>query len=246
MVLAALPPERPASTERLAGVVGLTPAQVQEVLDGLQERGLVAPLGRGYMASGGWKKLADRVRDDLARYHAEHPLRRGMPKEELRRKLGWPPGEPWSALLASLESSGRVREDGSVVALPGHFGGTASSEAEAGRLLQLLEGQPFSPPGAGDLLRIAGSSQEVLSALAEEQRVVRLSDDIVLARTAYDRMVAGTLDLIRSHGTVTVAELRDAFQTSRKYALAFLEHLDSQRITRRAGDARVLGSKAPG
>jgi selenocysteine-specific elongation factor len=39
---------------------------------------------------------------------------------------------------------------------------------------------------------------------------------------------------------VSVGQLRDRFGSSRKYALAFLEHLDEQRITRRAGDSRVL------
>jgi selenocysteine-specific elongation factor len=40
--------------------------------------------------------------------------------------------------------------------------------------------------------------------------------------------------------TVTVAQVRDAFNTSRKYALALLEYTDQQHITRRVGDERVL------
>jgi hypothetical protein len=39
--------------------------------------------------------------------------------------------------------------------------------------------------------------------------------------------------------------VRDTFGTSRKYALSLLEHLDDEHITRRNGDARTLGSKAP-
>ncbi len=45
---------------------------------------------------------------------------------------------------------------------------------------------------------------------------------------------------IKAQGKVTLAEVRDLFQTSRKYAQAFLEHLDGKRITRRIGDERVL------
>jgi len=45
---------------------------------------------------------------------------------------------------------------------------------------------------------------------------------------------------IKSRGKVTVAEIRDLFHTSRKYALALMEYLDTQKITRRVGDARVL------
>jgi hypothetical protein len=34
-------------------------------------------------------------------------------------------------------------------------------------------------------------------------------------------------------------QVRDQFATSRKYALAFLEYLDEQKVTRRSGDVRV-------
>jgi selenocysteine-specific elongation factor len=53
-------------------------------------------------------------------------------------------------------------------------------------------------------------------------------------------MVAGVVDHMKSHGQITVAEVRDLFHTSRKYALALMEYLDEQKITRRIGDQRVL------
>jgi len=52
--------------------------------------------------------------------------------------------------------------------------------------------------------------------------------------------VKRVVEHIKSQGTLTVAEVRDLFQTSRKYAKALMEHLDGQRITRRVGDERVL------
>ena len=45
---------------------------------------------------------------------------------------------------------------------------------------------------------------------------------------------------LKTKGSVTVAEVRDMFGSSRKYVLALLEHLDEQKITRRVGDERVL------
>jgi serine/threonine protein kinase len=40
--------------------------------------------------------------------------------------------------------------------------------------------------------------------------------------------------------TATLAQVRDLFDTSRKYAQAILEHLDEEGITKRVGDERVL------
>jgi selenocysteine-specific elongation factor len=45
---------------------------------------------------------------------------------------------------------------------------------------------------------------------------------------------------LQEHDRVTLAEVRDLFQTSRKYAQAVLEEMDARRMTRREGDARVL------
>ena len=56
----------------------------------------------------------------------------------------------------------------------------------------------------------------------------------------YQDMVDRISTYIKDRGKITVADVRDLFGTSRKYALALMEHLDHQRITRRVGDARVL------
>ena len=81
---------------------------------------------------------------------------------------------------------------------------------------------------------------ELLNFLIEQGKVVRVSEDIVFAASAYEEMVARVTDYIKSHGKITVAEVRDIFKTSRKYALAMMEYLDAQKITRRVGDERVL------
>jgi selenocysteine-specific elongation factor len=45
---------------------------------------------------------------------------------------------------------------------------------------------------------------------------------------------------IERDGQITIAQLRDELGTSRKFAQALLEHLDSEKVTRRIGDAHVL------
>ncbi|MBI4198479.1 MAG: SelB C-terminal domain-containing protein [Chloroflexi bacterium] len=53
-------------------------------------------------------------------------------------------------------------------------------------------------------------------------------------------MVDRAINHLKAEGKITVAQVRDMFGTSRKYALALMEHLDQRRITRRTGDERVL------
>ncbi|GIW12310.1 MAG: hypothetical protein KatS3mg061_3367 [Dehalococcoidia bacterium] len=70
--------------------------------------------------------------------------------------------------------------------------------------------------------------------------VVRVAEGVYFAASAYRQMVERVVARLQERGTITVAEVRDLFQTSRKFALGLLEYLDEQRITRRLGDGRVL------
>ena len=80
----------------------------------------------------------------------------------------------------------------------------------------------------------------MLNLLIEQHKVVKVSDGVVFAASTYDEMVERVLQHIKTNSKVSLAEVRDMFQTSRKYAQAILEHLDGERITRRVDDERVL------
>ena len=78
--------------------------------------------------------------------------------------------------------------------------------------------------------------------LGEAQRgdIVRVGDDVAFTKDAYETAVALVREIISASGSITVAQLRDRMGASRRPVLALLEHLDSERVTRRVGDARVL------
>jgi selenocysteine-specific elongation factor len=83
-----------------------------------------------------------------------------------------------------------------------------------------------------------------LGALRAHGRIVRLGPTMHMhveaLATVRDRIVAA----IRRDGTITLAGVRDELGTSRKYAQAYLEHLDAERVTLRRGDERVLRRSA--
>jgi len=81
---------------------------------------------------------------------------------------------------------------------------------------------------------------EVLNALVEQGALVQLSADVLLLSETYAAMVERVQAHLQAQGKMTVAEARDLFSTSRKYALALMEYLDAQGVTKRVGDERVL------
>ena len=97
-----------------------------------------------------------------------------------------------------------------------------------------------SPPSRGELEAELGLSPELLQALLDQGSLVEVSAELLYPRDVYDDLVARVVDAINLHGAITVAGVRDLFDTSRKYALALMSHLDERKITRRVGDERVL------
>ena len=66
---------------------------------------------------------------------------------------------------------------------------------------------------------------------------------MIFRKQDYDLVVAKIGHTIEENGKVSLAEVRDLFNTSRKYAQALLEHLDAIGITVRDGDFRKLRKK---
>ena len=131
--------------------------------------------------------------------------------------------------------SGVLKEEGSVVRLPSHqIELTKPQQEKVDKFLGALKSNPYSPPGDITV------EPDLLNLLIEQQKVVKVADGIVFSRETYDEMVDKIVARAREQGKITLAEVRDMFSTSRKYAMALLEYMDARKITRRVGDDRVV------
>jgi selenocysteine-specific elongation factor len=117
---------------------------------------------------------------------------------------------------------------------------TAQQERGIAKLFDALGQSPYGPPSRSELEQQSGLEAEVVEALVDQNRLVKVGDSLIYARPVYDEMVNKIVEHIKANGKIAVSEVRDLFGTSRKYALALMEQLDLQKITRRVGDERVL------
>ncbi len=220
---------------------GIGAAEAREAARRLVEAGRVVALGGDDLqessllcASSDLARLTASCKDILAGYHEAAPLRPGMPREELRSRLRLAP-RVFDSLLTLWRERGDLKEAGAAVALPGYEPRlNPGQEAQAQAYLAALRANPFAPaPGFAP-------EDDLLAYLEGKGEVVRVQDGVVFDARTYHEMVARITDYLQEHGSVTLAQVRDMFGTSRKYAQALLEHLDEKRVTRRVGDERVL------
>ena len=182
----------------------------------------------------GWDILKSKLSVALQTYHNQYPLRRGAPVQEIRSRLGLTQSV-FVRVIAQLTSEGHVQETGQSLTLPDHeVSLTPQMEREVDAFLSALERNPYSPPSDQPL------DPELLGALVDEGKVIKVNESVVFAAAAYRDMSEKIVAHLGTNRTITVAEARTMFNSSRKYMLPLLEYLDQQQITRRVGDERVL------
>jgi len=240
-LLRALEAESPLTVGQLSRRVNVTIEEVEKGLEEMrQARAVVVLTGSGAddetvaYSSAAWTRLKGETRTFLETYHRKHPLRRGAPREEVRSRLRLSP-QLFSLVLERMKEDGVVSEEEALLRLSTHSISLSQAQRrEMEAYLKSLEREPYSPPTDRKI------DPELLSYLVDEEKVVKVDDTVVFLAEAYQDMVQRVVQLIRERGRVTVAEVRDFLDTSRKYIMPLLLYMDRQRITRRVGDERVL------
>ncbi len=185
-----------------------------------------------------WTLLSEKILQTVAAYHQNFPLRRGIPREELKSKLKLLP-RIFNASLNKLITNYLITDYSVSIAKPEHrIQFAPADQLRVKELTRKFERSPFAPPSVKECQAEAG--EEVLAALIELGELIAVSSEVVFRKKDYDAMVEKIRAAIRQNGQITLGEARDMFGTTRKYAQALLEHLDSIGVTTRDGDARKL------
>lgn len=189
-----------------------------------------------------WEQATARIVQEIRAYHLQYPLRSGMPREELKSRLKNLPAfsaKLFNATLSKLARQKKIVEGGPSVRMPGFtIQFSPIQEQKNQRLLKQFSSTPFSPPSVKESQAEIG--EESFQALVETGQLIIVAPEVVFRVQDYQQMVAKIRQLIGQHGQISAAMVRDHFNTSRKYALAILEHLDRNGVTVREGDFRRL------
>jgi selenocysteine-specific elongation factor len=125
-------------------------------------------------------------------------------------------------------------------ALGDELTGSPLDDPAARKLLDALAASPFAPPAPADV----GADPALVRALVRAGALVDL-DGLLFGADAIATARVLVTDALRERGDLTVSELRELLDTSRKFALPILNRLDAEGVTRRVGDRRTLGPRAP-
>jgi selenocysteine-specific elongation factor len=173
-------------------------------------------------------------------FHEKNPFKEGLPKEELKAKLSL---ERFPEVLMLLPYIEDISVEGNIVKLK-----LAPKEAIdtvlENKIIEQLKKNEFQPPFKNELaqnLNIPESKlSDILKIIAKSGKIIRINDSLYLLKESYEKMLALLKDFFAKKSEMTVSEFRTMLNTTRKYALPYLEHLDSSKITLRVGEVRKL------
>ncbi|WKZ50575.1 MAG: selenocysteine-specific translation elongation factor [Anaerolineales bacterium] len=235
----------PASAKEVMARSGLESEAAVSAMNELLVNGTLVNLDGGewrtdslLMPASRWDALQDKTLQIVGEYHKSFPLRKGIPREELKSKLKLAP-RVFNAGLALIANRKLVDENGAFVALPAHAVRLdAAQQVKVKALMRRFEADPSAPPSVKESQAEVG--EEVYNALIEMGELTAVSQEVVFRSKDYAAMTEKVKSSIAQNGQTTLAEVRDLLGTTRKYAQALLEHLDAVGVTVRDGDARRL------
>ncbi len=208
--------------------------------------------GGRYIARNQFEALAKSTETAVGQFHGREPLAKGMSREALRESIfAYLPPEVFQAVIASLESTGKIVLDKETIRLSSYR--PTFSEAEtrlSKKIFDKYNSARLEVPKLDDALveAIVGTNftrqeaRKFLQLFLDSGEIVKVTEDFYFVKNAIDELV----DLLRQFAAKTsgrlidVPKFKDIAGVSRKYAIPLLEYFDREKITRRSGDKRLI------
>jgi selenocysteine-specific elongation factor len=238
------------SANQIATRLGRLEAPAADLLQDLAADGSVIAFEPGTDKPMRWvdssliANLQKTARSLLTQYLDRERLATGMPKAEAVRRL-MPNTSPEAARihLEHLEKARVLEVQDDLIALPGRSAQLTGEESGlSARLQEIYEHAGLAPPAPTEAADATGSKPQIVDGvvgyLIRQGVLRRLAGGLIISSVALEKL---RVDLLASElDNFTVAQFKELFGITRKWAIPILEHLDSQRITHRTGNTRKI------
>ncbi len=228
----------------LAKMTALSLEEVTEDVSSLESQGIIKVFHMK-RDSFTWHSVNDKVFQQeltgkLSAYHVQHPYRYGMQKAEIHNTfLKKVKPTVFDLYVDNLVEEGIVKRHNEFLSMPEHeIKKDAAYEKVEKRLLDIFEkaGLDFPKVSETDL---GGADPEVvddiLLLLMEEGKIIKLGEELYTLTPYIEKSKEIIKGLLSQKDLITMGEIRDALETSRKNAKLIVEYMDSIKVTKRNG-----------
>ncbi|MGB9780250.1 selenocysteine-specific translation elongation factor [Caldanaerobacter sp.] len=188
-----------------------------------------------------YEEMCLKTKEILEDFHRKNPLKEGISKEELKNKLfGDIKSKLCDWIFELMENKGTIKIKNQLIALK-DFKIELNEEQKKlkEKIIKIYKDSRFEPPKLSEL---EGYPEIIpmVEYLVSIGELIKLDEEILLSKDNYEEAQNVLINYLKENKEITLAVYRDLLDTSRKYAMAILEHFDSIKLTKRIGDVRVL------
>jgi selenocysteine-specific elongation factor len=228
---------------------GLSEGEILGTAGKLQDRKRLRILGGQPMIlapESAIEKCGAALRKAVEEFHKANPLVPGIPKQELRGRIGNPPAAIFEAAIEDLSKAGAIKASGNLVQRAGREIALSPEESQAKRLIeQEFESAGLTVPTVSAVLQKlpveAARAQKILQILLRENVLIKVAEDLVFHKSAIARLRELIARYRKERGEkLSIIDFKELTGVSRKYGIPLLEYLDREHVTRRAGNERVI------
>ena len=190
--------------------------------------------------------LIQKTTEFLKTYHADHPLKAGMPKEELKSKLPQlSDAKIFNLVLGQMIKSNQIAQEENTVRLSNHSVSLGADQEDIRKkVVKLYREGGLQPPYFRDvpgLLDIdPNHTKDVMLLLVEEGQIIKTKDDLYFHIDAITELKSRLVDFLKVHEEITTPQFKEMTGASRKYVIPLIEYFDASKVTLRVGDSRKL------
>ena len=193
--------------------------------------------------------LMQELENHLVNYHKSHPLKPGMPREELKSKFPAALSPKiFNLLLNQLIKNDLILAEEDIVRLKTHVVSLQTDQADVRKkILAIYQSSRLQPPYFKEIsqtLQIeASQAKDVLMLLVEEGLLLKIKEDLYFTIEAVEDLKKRLIDFLKIHAQIDTPQFKEMTGASRKYVIPLIEYFDAAHVTIRIGDIRKLRSR---
>ena len=227
---------------------------VQTLVQDLVQQGVLVQLGGKmetlYVTASDLQAFYQKVRALLQKMLGSYPFLEGVELNELKEQLHLPLSAVHvEVLLQALAAQRCLVQRGTQWSLPDHQPAvSADDQAILDRMRSFFAQNPFRAEVEASFYaqfgRDLGRTHRLFSLLETKGEAIRLAEGLFISGADYARGLQVVQELGKGGQEIRVGDVRERLDTTRKFAMPFMQYLDDQGITLRAGDRRLLRGKS--
>lgn len=243
----------PRKPDEVAHDVNLPLSEVEGLLQTLTQSGKITCLDekrRLYYHESNYKKLKEKILENLKAYHKNNPTGVGMPPLELLKNISR--GLDKILLDRTLtkmkqEKTVRLTTDGKVNLFEHKVVVDKDLDSTIKKIEKVFIDAGYKPPGYNSIIAKNLGPEDIVKKahryMLDTGVLVNAGEGVVLHQKYVKEAEQKLVDYLKQNSEIRVGQFRDLLGASRKFVLPLLIYFDTRGVTIKRGDVRVLGQK---